>query len=65
MKKIFSCRRSSLCLLGLVMMTGISILAILKNQPQVAVAFALPMAGAIGAVGAANAYEKKGATNVD
>jgi hypothetical protein len=52
MLKIFKCRRSSLALIGMVCLTWIS----LKNGTDVSLA----IAGIVGAIGAANAYQNKG-----
>jgi hypothetical protein len=60
MIQILKCRRSSLALIGLLLLF---ILGMTQGK-EVAIAIALPIAGIIGSIGAANAYEKKGAVNV-
>lgn len=59
MKKIFSCRRSSLALIG---MSMLFILAIVQGVAATQ-AVALGIAGLGGSVAFANAIDKKGSTN--
>ena len=61
MKKIFSCRRSSLAFIG---MTLLFVLAYLQGAAATQ-AVALGIAGLGGSVAVANAYEKKGKPDVD
>jgi len=59
MKKILDCRRSSLALISMMALFIISVMALVMEKPEVAIAACVPIAGIPVGIGVANAYQGK------